>query len=180
MPCPFGVNVAGFGPLVGGGAEKNMTVFSAFVCLASPCSLAGFSRAYMRLFLCGVGVLTLTKPQATHQRVGLGLHCTLEPEVEASGSGSTASLWSLRLGSPAWALKARVGDFASDSRGSCRARDRGPRAATVAPKESPAAALTLPDKTRVSGSMPPSEYDVVRHPSRLASRPASIPSHHST
>ncbi|CAD6189772.1 unnamed protein product [Caenorhabditis auriculariae] len=114
---------------------------------------------------------TLTRPQATYQRVGLRLHCTLVTEVEASVSGFTASLWSVRPRSPAWTLKARAGDFASDYRG----RLRSSRPSTNAPKESSAAALTLPDKTKVSGSMPPSEYDVVRRPSRHIARPENLP-----
>ncbi|CAD6189859.1 unnamed protein product [Caenorhabditis auriculariae] len=58
---------------------------------------------------------TLMRPQATYHRVDLRLHCTLESEVEASGSGSTASLWSLRPKSPTWALKVRAGDPRSES-----------------------------------------------------------------
>ncbi|CAD6198754.1 unnamed protein product [Caenorhabditis auriculariae] len=98
----------------------------------------------------------------------------LVPPTKDLVSGSTA-LWSPRSRPPARTQQPAC----SDSRGGgCGVRERNARPATETP--SPAAALTLPDKTRVSGSMPPSEYDVVRHPSRLASRPASIPSHHST
>ncbi|CAD6189572.1 unnamed protein product [Caenorhabditis auriculariae] len=77
---------------------------------------------------------TLTKLQATYQRLGLGLHRTLEPEAKASDSGSTAILWSLGLRSSAWALKAWAGDSASDSRDDWEARDWGPRPATRHPR----------------------------------------------
>ncbi|CAD6192718.1 unnamed protein product [Caenorhabditis auriculariae] len=92
---------------------------------------------------------TFSEPRATYQRLGLGLHCTLEPEAKASDSGSTASLWSLRP---------RPGAESPIDNGSTE-------------KNRPAAAPTLPDKTKASGSM--LTFGVRR-------RPASIPSHRST
>ncbi|CAD6190684.1 unnamed protein product [Caenorhabditis auriculariae] len=93
----------------------------------------------------------------------------LEPPTKDLVSGSIA-LWSPRSRLPARAPQPAC----SDSRGGgCGVRERNARPATETP--SPAAALTLSEKTRVSGSMPPSEYDVVRHPSRHITRPETLP-----
>ncbi|CAD6193187.1 unnamed protein product [Caenorhabditis auriculariae] len=120
---------------------------------------------------------TLTRPRASYQILDLRLHCTLEPEVEASDLGSTASLWSLRLRSLAWALKAWTGDSVSDFIGLWSLRLR-----SLAWAHKARAGDSASDsrggrgvRDRVSGSMLPSEYDVVRHPSRHIIRPEILP-----
>ncbi|CAD6196930.1 unnamed protein product [Caenorhabditis auriculariae] len=67
---------------------------------------------------------TFAEPRATYQRLGLKLRCTLELGVKASDSGSTASLWGLRLRSLARARKAWAGGSASDNIVGCGARGR--------------------------------------------------------
>ncbi|CAD6191643.1 unnamed protein product [Caenorhabditis auriculariae] len=102
----------------------------------------------------------LKPPTKDLASVSAVLQRAVKPEVKASGSDSAASL--LWLETPPQTSTAGCGD-----------RDRNVYPAPETP--GPAAALTLPDKTKVSGSMPPSEYDVVRRPSRHITRPETLP-----
>ncbi|CAD6190235.1 unnamed protein product [Caenorhabditis auriculariae] len=132
---------------------------------------------------------TFSEPIATYQRLDLRLQCTLEPEVEASDSGSTASLWGLKQRSLARALKAWAGDSASgfiDSRGGWGVRVRRPLPATVTARENSGSGPDPAGQNQVQKGEENTLFNFtvqsVRFDAALGvrRRPASIPSHRST